>query len=119
MRHATYLTEVAFKKRDGGDCQGKHQNSFEPCEECTPRDLNLIGHWDIQSTIHIARSSGLGVYGGKNTKEIVVQYYAFENGNKIRHEVMERLSENFEGPSQWLICTEDKAHPLTDGIEDE
>jgi hypothetical protein len=117
LRHVTYITEVSFKTADGQFCP---HVGFDFCEECKPKELTLIGHWDVDSTIQIARQSNLGMYRGIAVKELLIQYFAIDQkGQKVPPKMLEHYSEGFEGPAEFIVNIDDNHQPLTDEIVNE
>ena len=117
MRHVTQVTEVSFKAVDGSEC---FHEGWEPCSDCEPKDLTLLGHWDIESTIRIARESNLGMYRGIPTKELIIQYYMIDqNGRRVPPKLMQHYSEEFEGPFEYVVTIDDVYQPLVDEIVNE
>ena len=109
MRYVTYITEVSFKTETGQECI---HEGWVSCEKCEPNDLTLIGHWDLKSTIHIARSSFLGMHEGVPTKELLVQYFAIDgDGKKVPPNMLEHYSAEYEGPSQYIIGIDNTSQP--------
>ena len=114
VRYVTYITEVSFKKTDGQECLHKDWNA---CSECEPSDMTLIGHYDLNSTIALARQQGrLGLNDqGFPSKELLVQFYAIDKGKKVPPHLLEHFTE-FEGPSQYIVDLADRPTPLNNEI---
>tara|TARA_R110002020_G_scaffold265626_1_gene480392 strand:+ start:41 stop:394 length:354 start_codon:yes stop_codon:yes gene_type:complete len=114
LRYATYITEVSFKREDGQACV---HEGWKTCELCTPKDLTLIGHYDLDSTVAIAREAHLGMYDGEATKELLIRYFAVDQeGKKVPPHMMEHYSEEFVGPAEYIVSVENKYFPLTQEI---
>ena len=117
MRHVTYITEVSVKRSDGRFCP--HVDS-DFCEKCKPKELTLIGHWDVGSTIQSARQSNLGMAHGVAVKELLIQYFAIDQeGRKVPPKMLEQYSEGFEGPAEFIVDIDNNHPPLNDEIVNE
>jgi len=79
--------------------------------------MTLIGHYDLNATIALARQQGLlGLNErGFPAKELLIQYYAIDNGKKVPPHLIEHFTE-FEGPSQYIVDLSDQPTPLTNEI---
>jgi len=122
LRYITYITEVSFKTIDGHFCSHDSNSGlgWDPCEYCKPKDITLIGHWDVDSTIQIARQSDLGMYQGVATKELLIQYSAIDQtGKRVPPKMLEHYSEGFEGPAEFVVTIDDKYQPLSEEIVNE
>ena len=117
MRYVTYITEVSFKTLEGDLCV---HEGWKTCEDCKPKELTLIGHYDLDSTVAIARGAHLGMYRGVPTKELLIQYFAVDQqGKKVPPNMLEHYSEEFEGPSQYIIGIDNTSQPLMNEIVNE
>ena len=119
LRYATYITEVSFKQDDGRVCTQEH-DGWKACEDCKPRDLTLLGHYDVESTVAIARKSHLGMYRGIPTKELLIRYFAVDQkGKKVPPQMMELYTDEFVGPAEYIVSVEGNHFPLSEEITHE
>ena len=117
MRYVTYITEVSFKTLEGDLCV---HEGWKTCEDCKPKELTLIGHYDLDSTVAIARGAHLGMYRGVPTKELLIQYFAVDHqGKMVPPKMMEHFSEEFVGPAEFIVSIENQHYPLSQEITNE